>query len=339
MGVNVSTSSAANDRLRQAKGWLEARSPAEEILILAGTGDAGNELVRDLVHAKGAAFGWHRLSLAQLAAVLAAPVLATRNVVALGSLGVQAICARVVHKLAAESALGRYSEIASGPGFSRAFSRVVTELRLAGVDSDAVRTVAPDLKPLFEAYEANLADGRFTDWAGVLAAATEALMADNITHRLVGLPTLLLDVAVTNEAELSFVRALSARTTELLVLAPAADEQTLVRIREALRLKVDDVDHSKNSGGLPGLGTDGSLMRLQERLFAGWSKNDNKGAPAEADARVVFSSDYRRYIFFCVQVVVAASHTPLAATQSASVFAIVEFSRGAAPAFCSSSQA
>jgi hypothetical protein len=63
---------------------------------------------------------WHRLSLAQFAAVLAAPLLATRGVVALGNLGVQAICARVVHKLAGDAALGRYSEIAAGPGFARA---------------------------------------------------------------------------------------------------------------------------------------------------------------------------------------------------------------------------
>lgn len=93
------------------------------------------------------------LSLAQFAAVLAAPLLATRRVVALGTLGVQAICARVVHKLAGDAALGRYSEIAAGPGFARALSRVVADLRLAKLEPDTVRTVAPDLMPLFEAYE------------------------------------------------------------------------------------------------------------------------------------------------------------------------------------------
>jgi len=286
MTVRVITSSAAHSRIRHARAWLEARSPAEEILILAATAAAGNELARELAQTKGAAFGWHRLSLAQFAAVLAAPVLATRDLIALGSLGVQAICARVVHKLAGESALGRYSEIASGPGFSRALSRVVTELRLASVDPAAVRNVVPDLAPLFEAYEANLAEGRLTDWAGVLAAATEALMSDSITHRLAGLPTLLLDLAVRNEAELSFVRALGLRTPELLVVAPAADEQTLIRSRKALGLIVDGVDHFENSTTIPGGNSDGSLVRLQERLF-----NESTSSAALPDDQVlVFSA-------------------------------------------------
>jgi ATP-dependent helicase/nuclease subunit B len=166
MGVKVVTSSAAHGRLRHARAWLETRSPAEEILILGATSNASNELARDLAKIKGAAFGWHRLSVAQLAAVLAAPELATQELVPLGDLGVQAICARVVHKLAAESVLGRYTQIASGPGFARALSRVVTDLRLAGIAADSVHVVAPDLKPLLEAYEAHLADGGFTDWAG-----------------------------------------------------------------------------------------------------------------------------------------------------------------------------
>jgi hypothetical protein len=68
MGVSVVTSSAAHSRIRHARAWLETRSPAEEILILAATADAGNELARDVARTKGAAFGWHRLSLAQFAA-------------------------------------------------------------------------------------------------------------------------------------------------------------------------------------------------------------------------------------------------------------------------------
>ena len=195
MGDRVVISSAAHSRIRHARAWLETRSPAEEILILAATADAANELARDVALTKGAAFGWHRLSLAQFAAVLAAPLLAARGVVTLGNLGVQAICARVVHKLAADAALGRYSKIAAGPGFARALSRVVTDLRLAKLDPDAVRSVAPDLMPLFEAYESNLAESGFTDWAGVLTIATDALMSDGFTHPLLGLPTILLDIA------------------------------------------------------------------------------------------------------------------------------------------------
>jgi hypothetical protein len=43
--------------------------------------------------------------------------------------------------------------LAAGPGFARALSGVVTDLHLAKLEPDTVRTVAPDLMPLFEAYE------------------------------------------------------------------------------------------------------------------------------------------------------------------------------------------
>ena len=51
-----------------ARAWLEAREPAEEILIIGATLDAANELAREVALTKGAAFGRHRLSLTQLAA-------------------------------------------------------------------------------------------------------------------------------------------------------------------------------------------------------------------------------------------------------------------------------
>ncbi|MGH9550171.1 MAG: hypothetical protein ACRD3W_12390, partial [Terriglobales bacterium] len=65
----------------------------------------------------------------------------------------------------------------------------MTDLRLAKLKPDTVRTVAPDLMPLFEAYESNLAESGFTDWAGVLTTATDALLNDNFTNPLLGLPT------------------------------------------------------------------------------------------------------------------------------------------------------
>jgi hypothetical protein len=188
----------------------------------------------------GAAFGWHRMSLSQFAAVLAAPLLATRGLVALGDLGIQAICARVIHRLGVEAALGRYANIAEGPGFAQALGQVVTELRLAKLDAAAIRVVAPDLVPLFEAYESDLAEGGFLDWAGLVTTASDALASDDFTHRLITLPTIMLDVRATHEAELNFVRALSLRIPELLFLAPKADERTLARVAEVLHTPVDN---------------------------------------------------------------------------------------------------
>jgi hypothetical protein len=96
-------------RMACASAWLEAREPAEEVLIVGASLDAANEVARGVARMKGAAFGWHRLSLTQLAAALAAPTLAARSTVPVSRLGTQAMAARVVHALAADGALGRYA--------------------------------------------------------------------------------------------------------------------------------------------------------------------------------------------------------------------------------------
>jgi hypothetical protein len=165
VGRIIVTSSTNQSRIAQGRAWLAARAPAEEILVLAANADAANGLVRDVALEKGACFGWHRLSLPQFAAVLAAPLLAERGIVPLSPLGVQAISARVVNRLAARSALGRYATIADSPGFARALAGVVTEFRSANLRPEALNGVAPDLLPMIEAYEAILGEDGFADWA------------------------------------------------------------------------------------------------------------------------------------------------------------------------------
>lgn len=71
-------------RIARARAWLKARDPAEELLIIGGSLDAANELARVVVQTSGSAFGWHRFTLAQLAAVLAAPTMAARGIVPIG---------------------------------------------------------------------------------------------------------------------------------------------------------------------------------------------------------------------------------------------------------------
>jgi ATP-dependent helicase/nuclease subunit B len=176
--------------MASARAWLEAREPAEEVLIIGGSLDAANEVVRGVAQTKGAAFGWHRLTLTQLAAGLAGPALAARGIVALSRPGNQAMAARVMHALAADGALGRYASVAQGPGFARAVASVVMELRLAKVDPDRLRIIAPDLATLLRTYESNLAEDGLTDWAGVLISAAEAATSSDFVHRLVGRPTL-----------------------------------------------------------------------------------------------------------------------------------------------------
>jgi ATP-dependent helicase/nuclease subunit B len=279
--MRVLVSSSGNRRIARARAWLEAREPAEEkeILIVGANLDAANEVARRVAQMKGAAFGWHRLALTQLAAVLAGPSLAARSIVPLSRLGTQAMAARVVHALAADGALGRYAGVAQGPGFARAIASVLMELRLAKVDRDHLGSVAPELAILLERYESNLAEAGLTDWAGVLISAAEAVMSGDLVHRLVGRPTLLLDVPLTSEAELAFVRSLCSRTTEMLAVVPAADGPTLTRLRQGLRVELEDLDSCDSSPG--------TLARLQRDIFS----EETTSAPSTPDGQIlVFSA-------------------------------------------------
>src|SRR5204863_443772 len=117
---SAASSSAGQHRLARALQWLKNHTPAEQVLIIGATLDAANELARTVARTKGASFGYHRMTLGQLAAALARPALAARRTVPLGSAAIEAVTNRAVHKMANGGTLGRYATLANGPGFARA---------------------------------------------------------------------------------------------------------------------------------------------------------------------------------------------------------------------------
>ena len=74
--MRVVLSSSAAVRLDAARRFVLEASPDTEFLIAAASRAAADDFARTLARARGATFGMHRLSLTQLAARLAAPVLA-----------------------------------------------------------------------------------------------------------------------------------------------------------------------------------------------------------------------------------------------------------------------
>jgi putative transposase len=108
MGVHAVISSAGHRRIDRAQRWLENRAAAEEVLIIGATLDAANELARRVANKKGAAFGWHRLTLPQSAFAIAAPVLAARGLTPLTGIGARAFVARLVHRTNTEGRLRHY---------------------------------------------------------------------------------------------------------------------------------------------------------------------------------------------------------------------------------------
>lgn len=258
-------------RTRRARAWLAVKSGAEEILILGASLGALNDLVRLQAADKPAAFGWHRLTLPQLAATIATPTLIERGLASISQLGSEATIARLVHRLKSDGSLGRFGVVAGTPGLPRAIGMVIAELRLARLSPNDVASVAPDVARLLAAYEAELAEMGLTDWAGMLALAADAVDE----HRLTRLPMLMLDVPVTNEAELTFLNALAAAAPELLATVPAADEPTLARLRDRLGCTVENLDSQS--------GPDSGLSGLQRNLFQEGSEPAGSYATGDID--------------------------------------------------------
>jgi ATP-dependent helicase/nuclease subunit B len=88
MSITVVASTSNHRRIERAQDWLKGHQPTEEILIIGPTLTAANEVTRTVARTKGASFGYHRMSLGQLASKLARPALTTQNLVPLGALGV-----------------------------------------------------------------------------------------------------------------------------------------------------------------------------------------------------------------------------------------------------------
>ena len=267
MSAIVVTSVVNHRRIGRARAWLESRVLGEEVLIIGASLDAANELARRVAEEKGAAFGWHRLTLPQLAAALAAPVLAERKLAPLSRLGAEAIVARVVHRIKAKCGLGRYQPVGETPGFARAIAAVIAELRLARLTCNAIGEVAPDLTRLIQAYESALAEVELTDWPGVLNLATETASDRASSHRLIKLPMLLVDVPISSEAEVAFLRALAAAAPDTLAIVPRGDQQTLDWIRDVLHWKFENLDRAPR-GKKDHVGKEGALERLQRQLFS-----------------------------------------------------------------------
>jgi ATP-dependent helicase/nuclease subunit B len=259
MAATLVVSSVNHRRILRARAWLGARKPAEEVLIVGSTLDAANELARSVVNDASAALGWHRLTLSQLAAVIARPALARRGLAPLSSIGTHAIAARLVHRLKERDELGRYSAVAGTPGFPLAVARVLTELRLASLSWDEIVGVVPELAPLIAGYESELSDAALTDWPGILQLAAEAASKTK-PDRLIGLPTLLLDVSVADEAERRFISVVARKAPDLLATGAAGDESGLGRLREALNPEIEDLDQARADTG--------SLANLQRHLFS-----------------------------------------------------------------------
>jgi ATP-dependent helicase/nuclease subunit B len=253
--------SASNElRLTEARVFVHSHLGQSNVLLVSVSRGAADDLARSIAIAEGATVGLHRFSLTQLAARLAAPVLAVDRRSPASDLGSEAVAARATFESCRENALTYFGPVAATPGFPRALARTLRELRLARVSSPDL-TALPlgghDLSVLLDRFEREFALASATDRATLFACATAVASKRDGANSLVGLPLVLLDVPFDSAAEFDFVRALMEASPKALVTVPFGDLQTLDRL-EALGHKPDVVEQRG----------DADLVALRRHLFA-----------------------------------------------------------------------
>ncbi len=150
--------------------------------------------------------GVRRATLTQLAASLARPGMAERGLAPLGSLGLEALAARVAHEARQDGALKYFDPVAALPGFASALARTLSELRLAGTSAAEVGlrgAAGADLGLLLTRYQQELSAGSLADLAMIFELAGDPAEA-------LGLPLLLLDAPLDTRAHRVFFARLAA---------------------------------------------------------------------------------------------------------------------------------
>ncbi|MEO5898433.1 MAG: PD-(D/E)XK nuclease family protein [Vicinamibacterales bacterium] len=263
--IRVVESSATELRLDQARAFVRERSADGDLLIVGGSRGAADDLSRSIAIASGATIGVHRFSLTQLAARLAAPSLAGGGRSIATGLGSEAVAARAAFDAQQDHALAYFEPVARMPGFARALSRTLQELRLAGVDAPALASLpfgGPDLAVLLEKFEEQFTSASTSDRTVLFATATAvaagfATSARRDVNVDLGRPLLLLDVPLDSRLEFEFVRALMAASTDVLVTVPFGD----IKARERLAAEGLTWESSTQTG-------EADLVALRRYLFA-----------------------------------------------------------------------
>jgi CRISPR/Cas system-associated exonuclease Cas4 (RecB family) len=220
----------------EIRAFLERHRNGEVVLLGASRGTA-DDVVWSV--APGGLIGAHRFTLAQYAAILAAPVLADRGLKIANRFAAEAVAARVVHELRTRAAWKYFGPVASTPGFAHALAATLDEMRLNGIGPAQLRkggTPGQDLAAALRLYTEQLEAGSLADLAGLYDIAIAEAKGDG--HRLIGLPLLLLDTAPRSELARKFVSALAARSPGVLACTLAADKDGTEFFRKLLRVEV-----------------------------------------------------------------------------------------------------
>ena len=229
----VHASAAARLSAARAKVLeLERRSLGEggPLLIVAPTRSAADEFAFSLAGEQGATFGVTRSSVAELVVRTAIPALAAKGLTPSAPLSDEAVAARVTDDLMTQQALKYFAPVAAMPGFPRALSRTLGELRMAGVEASRLsgHEANDDLAALFERASEERQKSGAVDYATLLETAASELEKKPAT--IAAKTIVLLDVAINSNAEAAFIKALISAGRTVIATIPSGDLATLTHL-------------------------------------------------------------------------------------------------------------
>jgi len=201
--------------MRRGVDFLVSRGRAAEVVIVGASADAAAQLARIASERAGGSFGWYRFTLTRLAGTLASQALGSRGLTPAGPLPLEAICARIVHRLGREG-LGRFAAIADRPGFL-VLSRERSTSSAWPAHGPRSRRCGRGAGPRRLRRRARSGEHRRS---GRGPADRDRDRESERARELVGKPIVLLDVPVRAELEGAFVRWLVDRSTDALVTLP-----------------------------------------------------------------------------------------------------------------------
>jgi hypothetical protein len=157
--VRLLESAAAAERLAAAAQFLDSIAPGTEVLIVGPSRAAVDDLVRGLSVHRPATFGWHRFTLTQLAARLAAPALSADALAPCTALAAEAVATRASFEALRTDRIPFFAPVARYPGFGSTLAATVAELRTAGIASAELAALgqpSDQLALLLDGYETQL---------------------------------------------------------------------------------------------------------------------------------------------------------------------------------------
>ncbi len=255
-------SNSARARLAEAGRRLrECLETGDEVLLLAPSRGAADDLLRGLTHTGCGLLGVHAMSFQQWAREAAALDLAARDLQPITPLGTEAIAARTARLAAADGELERLSAVAAMPGFARPLAATLGELRAAGVpaaalvDDDGTR----DLGRLLERFTREMERFALADRSAVFRLAAEAVAE---RRAIVPPRSIWLDLSVRSRAQADVLGALAACSREVVATVPAGDDESLEWLTSVLGAEaVIQVDQDADTKA----GT--ALSRVQRLVF------------------------------------------------------------------------